>query len=87
MSILIVFLCIALLIVLISLWADTLTPAAASVVRVLSGVLMFGAVVVMGVYTQMTVKRHRAEQVQLEAIEELVTLRRWPQVCAPESRR
>ena len=70
-----------LLIVLISVWSDTLAPAAASVVRVLSGVLMFGAVIVMAVYTQMTVRRHRAEQVQLEAIEELVTLRRWPQAA------
>jgi tetratricopeptide (TPR) repeat protein len=70
-----------LLIVLISVWSDTLAPAAASAVRVLSGVVMFGAVIVMAVYTQITVRSHRAEQVQLEAIEELVTLRRWPQAA------
>jgi hypothetical protein len=70
-----------LLIVLTSVWSDSLSPGLASVVRVLSGLLMFGAVVVMAVYTQITIRRHRAEQVQLEAIEELVTLRRWPQAA------
>ena len=69
------------LIVLVGAWADTLSAGAATAVRVLSGLLMFGAVAVMVIYTQITVRGHRAEQMQLEAIEELVTLRRWPQAA------
>ena len=51
-------------------------------INALSGLLMLGAVVLMGVAASNAVKRQRAEQQRVEAIEELVQLRRWDQAAA-----
>ena len=44
--------------------------------------LMMLLLVGMGVLMSMTVRRQRAERAQLESIEELVQLRRWPEAVA-----
>ena len=50
-------------------------------VEVMSGVLMLGLIAGMMVMTVITVRRHRAEQQEVEAASELVQLRRWPQAA------
>jgi tetratricopeptide (TPR) repeat protein len=69
------------LVVLLSAYANTRSPEMATLVRTLSGFIMFGLMVGMGVITWFAVKGQRAEQLQLEAAEELVSLRRWPQAA------
>jgi tetratricopeptide (TPR) repeat protein len=44
--------------------------------------LMLGALGTMMVLSWRTAKMHRAEQQQLEAVEELIQLRRWPEAAA-----
>ena len=51
-------------------------------INALSALLMLGAVVLMGVVASNAVKKQRAEQQRVEAIEELVQLRRWDQAAA-----
>jgi hypothetical protein len=72
---------IFLLIVLASAFATSQGPTAATIVQVLSLLAMLGVMAGLFVYSWFVAKQHRAEQVQLEAIEELVTLRRWPQAA------
>jgi len=50
-------------------------------VDALSAVLMVTVIVGMGVFTAITVKRHRGEQQEVEAVAELVQLRRWPEAA------
>jgi tetratricopeptide (TPR) repeat protein len=50
-------------------------------VDALSALLMVGLIAGMMVMTVLTVRRHRAEQEQVEAASELVQLRRWPQAA------
>ena len=47
----------------------------------LSALLMVGLIAGMMVLTVLTVRRHRAEQQEVEAASELVQLRRWPQAA------
>jgi predicted Zn-dependent protease len=56
-------------------------PQSQMVVRAMGGLAMLGLVVAMGVYTSQTVKQQRAEQQRVEAIEELVQLRRWDEAA------
>jgi tetratricopeptide (TPR) repeat protein len=70
-----------LLVVLISAYANTRGPQMAGIVRAISALLMLGLMVGMGIITWLAVKAQRGEQFQLEAAEELVTLRRWPQAA------
>jgi tetratricopeptide (TPR) repeat protein len=51
------------------------------VVEVLSAALMVGLIAGMMAMTVVTVRRHRAEQQEVEAASELVQLRRWPQAA------
>jgi tetratricopeptide (TPR) repeat protein len=69
------------LIVLTSTWASSKNPQLQLLVRMLGGVAMLGVVVVMAMLTSHTVKRQRQEQQRIEAIEELVQLRRWDQAA------
>lgn len=57
-------------------------PAAQAVLKLLTGLVMLGVVVALGAVTSNTVKLARAEQQKVEAIEELVQLRRWDQAGA-----
>src|SRR3954454_13990169 len=70
-----------LLIVMASAYANTLGPAAAAIVRVLSLLTFLGLIVGMSIATWVMVRRQREEQTRLDAIEELVALRRWPQAA------
>src|SRR5438874_11669132 len=72
---------IFLLIVLASAFVSIQGPTAAIIVQVLSVLAMIGVMAGLFVYSWFVARQHRAEQVQLEAIEELVTLRRWPQAA------
>jgi tetratricopeptide (TPR) repeat protein len=71
-----------LLVVLASAVLSRQGAAAAQLVNVLSALLMFGIMMGMALFTWMMVRRARAEHQQLEAIEELIQLRRWPQAAA-----
>jgi tetratricopeptide (TPR) repeat protein len=68
-----------LLIVMVSYWAERQSPAMATAVQTLSWMAMLGLFVGLNILWYLTARRVRAEQMQLEAVEELVTLRRWPQ--------
>lgn len=69
-------------IVLTSTFASANNPQAQMAVRALGGVAMLGLVVGMGLYTSHMVRQQRAEQQRVEAVEELVQLRRWDQAAA-----
>ncbi len=58
------------------------SPAAAALVRVFSMLTMLGLITGMAVMMALVVRRARGEQQQLEAVEELMQLRRWPQAAA-----
>jgi tetratricopeptide (TPR) repeat protein len=68
-----------LLLVLISAWASRQSAAMANAVRLFSAFSMIGIIIGLTLITWFTVRRAREEQLQLEAVEELVSLRRWPQ--------
>lgn len=70
------------LVILASTWASSQSPAAKQAIDLLGMLAMFGAVVAMSLLTSRTVRRQRAEQQRVEAIEELVQLRRWDQSAA-----
>jgi hypothetical protein len=57
-------------------------PQAQALLKFLTGLIMLGVVVGLGTVTSHTVKLARAEQQKVEAIEELVQLRRWDQAGA-----
>jgi tetratricopeptide (TPR) repeat protein len=75
------FLGIFLLVVLISAFASSQGAAAATAVRLFSALAMVAIMGGLFFYSGYLARQHRAEQLQLEAIEELVTLRRWPQAA------
>src|SRR5688572_30794963 len=56
--------------------------AMAQLVNLFSVAAMLGLIVGMALLTLLTVRRARAEHQQLEAIEELIQLRRWPQAAS-----
>ena len=69
------------MVVLISALFSSQSAEAAGIVRLVSGLAMIGVMGSLFLYSWHIAKQHRAEQFQLEAIEELVTLRRWPQAA------
>jgi tetratricopeptide (TPR) repeat protein len=70
-----------LLVVVSSTVLSRQSGAMAQVVNVLSAVAMLGLIVGMALLTWLTVRRARGEHQQLEAVEELIQLRRWPQAA------
>lgn len=70
-----------LLVVIASTLLSRQSGAMAHVVNLLSAVTMLGLIVGMALLTWLTVRRARGEHQQLEAIEELIQLRRWPQAA------
>jgi tetratricopeptide (TPR) repeat protein len=70
-----------LLVVLLTTLASSQSETGRRLVDVLSAVLMLALIAGMLVLTVLTVRRHRAEQQQVEAAAELVQLRRWPQAA------
>jgi tetratricopeptide (TPR) repeat protein len=70
-----------LLVVMLSAYANTRTPQMAGVIRGISAIAMIALMVGMGAITWLAVRAQRAEHLQLEAAEELVSLRRWPQAA------
>jgi tetratricopeptide (TPR) repeat protein len=74
---------IFLLLVLGSAYARSKVPQGAdALIELLSAFVMLGLIGVMIGYTMTAVRGQRAEQGRLEAIEELVQLRRWPEAAA-----
>jgi hypothetical protein len=70
------------LIVLASTWASSRNPQLQLIVRMLGGITMLGVCVGMALLTSYAVKEQRQEQQRVEAVEELVQLRRWDQAAA-----
>ncbi len=68
-------------IVMISTYAGNQSPQLQAVVRLMGGVTMIGLMMAMSVFTWITVSRQREEQRRLDALEELVQLRRWPEAA------
>jgi tetratricopeptide (TPR) repeat protein len=66
-----------LLVVLSSAYVTTRWANLRPVVDVLSRVLMVGVITAMALMTSLTVRRQREEMKRIEALEELVQLRRW----------
>jgi hypothetical protein len=69
------------LVVLLSSVGGSKSPQMQSFVQLLGAVTLVGLMGLMGGYTWYAVKRQREEQARLEAIEELVQLRRWPEAA------
>src|SRR5262245_54389566 len=68
-------------IVLLSAYLSAQSRTLARAIELASPLVMLGIIGVMLVWTSMTMQRRRAEMKQLEAIEELITLRRWPEAA------
>src|SRR5687767_13297935 len=66
-----------LLVVFLSAYAQRSVPNGGQIVQMLSSLLMFGLMIAMGYFTWRAARAVQREQSQLEAIEELVQLRRW----------
>lgn len=69
------------LLVLVSSYVSSQSAVLEGFVRVLSGIAMVGVFAVMMAVTWLAVRRQRGEMQQLEAIAELVQLRRWPEAA------
>ena len=67
-----------LLVVVFSALVTAYVPAAKGVVDLFAKLAMFAVMIGVAVMTHVTVRRHRDEMKQVEALEELVQLRRWP---------
>jgi len=57
------------------------SPVGQRIVSLLSAVSMIGIMGGMAIVFSLTARKHREEQQQLEAAEELIQLRRWPQAA------
>src|SRR5688572_25648757 len=68
------------LVVLMSAYAQK-TQQGGAIVQALSSLLMLGLMIAMGVMTWMAAKSLQREQAQLEAIEELIQLRKWQEAA------
>lgn len=68
-----------LFVVLISTYASARSPEMQTAVRTLAGMTMVGLMFLLSIFTWITVTRQRDEQRRMEALEELVQLRRWPE--------
>jgi len=69
------------LVVIASTYATLHSPGADAAMSLISGVAMFGIMFGMSAVSWHAIRRARMEQAQLEAVEELVQLRRWPQAA------
>jgi predicted negative regulator of RcsB-dependent stress response len=72
----------AALFILTSTWAAGQNKQLQNVVQPLGFLLMLGVIIGMSVFASHAVKQQRQEQQRLEAVEELVQLRRWDQAGA-----
>lgn len=72
---------IFLLLVLGSAWLSARSAGWSQFVDFASGLLMLLLLAAMGVLMSVTVRRQRAERLQLDSVEELVQLRRWPEAA------
>jgi hypothetical protein len=70
------------LVVLTTTWAANANPQLRGIARSIGGVAMLGIVIAMALLTSQAVRRQRQEQQRVEAIEELVQLRRWGDAAA-----
>jgi tetratricopeptide (TPR) repeat protein len=70
-----------LLIVLISAYVTSRSPALSQAVDLFSKMAMVGLMVGIAVATSVLVRRQRDEMRRLEALEELIQLRRWPEAA------
>ncbi len=68
-----------LLVVILSSYLGSRGGAMAGLVSALSGAAMVGLMGALAFFSWSTFRRVRAEQVQVESIEELIRLRRWPE--------
>jgi tetratricopeptide (TPR) repeat protein len=57
------------------------SPQMQAAVRAFSSLVMLGLIAFMAIYMMMTLRRHRSEVQRLEAVEELMQLRRWPEAA------
>lgn len=73
---------IFLLVVTVSAYFSTYGEQAANIVRMVSSVGMIVLVGVLIFIMGLTVRRAKAEQTKLEAVDELIRLRRWPEAAA-----
>jgi tetratricopeptide (TPR) repeat protein len=64
-------------VVILSYVVSSSSPQAEALVRAFSSLVMIGLIAAMAIMMMATVRRHRSEQQQLEAVEELIQLRRW----------
>jgi tetratricopeptide (TPR) repeat protein len=69
------------MLVLVSAWLSGRSKGWSAVIDVASGVIMIGLGIGMALLMSATVRRQREERLRLEAIEELVQLRRWPEAA------
>jgi len=69
------------LVVFLSAYAQRSMPNGGQIISMLSSVLMFGLMIVMGFVTWRAARSVQSEQAQLEAIEELIQLRRWEEAA------
>lgn len=67
--------------VLLCTWVGSSVPQMRPLVEAFSLLMMFAVFAVMGVFTFVVVRQQRGRQQQLEAVEELIQLRRWPQAA------
>src|SRR5947207_4257647 len=70
-----------LLIVMISAYVGVEHPAAENAIHVLSLLAMFALATAMVAITFLTVRNQRLQQEQLDAVSELIQLRRWPEAA------
>ena len=68
-----------LLVVLTSAYITTRWTNLRAVVDVASRIVMVGVIIAMALITSLTVRRQRDEMKRIEALEEMVQLRRWPE--------
>src|SRR3954447_13139658 len=70
---------IFMLVVFASTYFSNLGGQAAIVTEIISGLAMFALVATMGVISWNIVRKTREEQSSVEAVDELIRLRRWPE--------
>ena len=68
-------------VVLLAAYLSSQSRTMGRVIDLLSPLVMIGIIGAMLVWTSITMQRRKAEMKQLEAIEELMTLRRWPEAA------
>jgi tetratricopeptide (TPR) repeat protein len=70
------------ILVFVSAYLSSKSPAYKSAVDAISGLAMVGVVIAMGVVMWNTVRRQQGERARIDAVEELVQLRRWQQAAS-----